>query len=248
MRRMQASGYSEKFRLEVLKSAVSAYEKICNNPTREMYRGKELNTPKVRNERLKKKHTWFRKGGFESVMFVPATPGSELRKMFEEEISTTSLKIKVVERAGTRVKKILQKNDPFRLDTCVDVGCMVCSTTGKGNCRKDGITYQIVCKGDCEGDTYYGETHSNGYTRGSQHQNDYQYRREGSVMWKHCVKKHHGQQQEFEMQVVDQVKNDATKRLILEAVRINEVPEERRINDKEEWIIGKIPCVRVSNL
>ena len=68
------------------------------------------------------------------------------------------------------------------------------------------------------------------------------------MMWKHCVKKHHGQQQEFEMQVVDQVKNDATKRLILEAVRINEVPEERRINDKEEWIIGKIPCVRVSNL
>ena len=50
------------------------------------------------------------------------------------------------------------------------------------------------------------------------------------------------------MQVVDQVKNDVTKRLILEAVRINEVPEERRINDKEEWIIGKIPCVRVSNL
>ena len=49
------------------------------------------------------------------------------------------------------------------------------------------------------------------------------------------------------MQVMDQVRNDATKRLILEAVRINSIPEERRINDKEEWIVGKIPAVRVTS-
>ena len=66
-------------------------------------------------------------------------------------------------------------------------------------------------------------------------------------MWKHCVRKHEGQEQQFEMKVIDQVKNDATKRLILEAVRINEIPESRRINDKEEWVIGKIPKVVVSN-
>ena len=50
------------------------------------------------------------------------------------------------------------------------------------------------------------------------------------------------------MRVKDQVKNDATKRLILEAVRINEVEEDHRINDKEEWIIGKIPAMTVSTL
>ena len=76
---------------------------------------------------------------------------------------------------------------------------------------------------------------------------DYQYRREGSVLWKHCVKKHNGVEQDFEMRIVDQVRNDPTKRLILEAVRINEIPEERRINDKEEWIIGKLPAVAVTN-
>ena len=109
------------------------------------------------------------------------------------------------------------------------------------------MTYQIVCKGDCGGDMYHGETHTNGYTRGSQHLSDYQYRREGSVLWKHCVKKHNGVEQDFEMRIVDQVRNDPTKRLILEAVRINEIPEERRINDKEEWIIGKLPAVAVTN-
>ena len=124
---------------------------------------------------------------------------------------------------------------------------MVCGTTGEGNCRKNGVVYQIQCKGDCGGDLYHGETHTNGYTRGLQHQSDYQYKREGSVMWKHCVRKHEGQEQQFEMKVIDQVKNDATKRLILEAVRINEIPESRRINDKEEWVIGKIPKVVVSN-
>ena len=69
---------------------------------------------------------------------------------------------------------------------------------------------------------YHGETHTNGYTRGSQHLSDYQYRREGSVLWKHCVKKHNGVEQDFEMRIVDQVRSDPTKRLILEAVRIDE--------------------------
>ena len=82
----------------------------------------------------------------------------------------------------------------------------------------------------------------------SQYMSDLQYKREGSVMWKQCIKKQGGEEQEFEMRVVDQVKNDATKRLILEAVRINEIPEERRINDREEWIIGKIPAVTVTNI
>ena len=111
------------------------------------------------------------------MMFIPATPDSELRRMIEEEIATTSLKIKVVERAGIRVKKLMQKNDPIKENLCNDVGCMVCSTTGEGNCRKNGITYCIVCKGDCRGSTYHGETHMNGFTWGSQHMCNLQYKK-----------------------------------------------------------------------
>ena len=248
MKRLQASGYSEEFRYEILKSAVSADEKISNDPTRPKYRSKEMNTPKARNERSKKKRNWFKKGGYESAMFVPATPGSELRRLIEEEVESTSIKIRIVERAGVRVKRMLQKNDPFKDKTCNEDNCFICSTTGEGKCRKSGITYQICCKGDCGEDIYHGETHGNGYTRGLEHESDFQHKRERSVMWKHCVKKHSGEEQEFEMRVVDQVKGDPTKRLILEAVRINEIPEERRINDKEEWIIGKIPAVTVTSL
>ena len=248
LKRMQASGYSERFRYQVLKSALTAYERIASDQLRPMYRSKESDTPKNRAERSRKKRDWFKKGGYESVMFIPATPDSKLAKLIEEEVKSSGVKIKVVERAGIKVKKLLQKNDPFKGKKCEDSTCFVCSTTNSGNCRKSGITYGIMCKGDCDGDTYNGETHGNGYTRGSQHSSDYHHKREGSVMWKHCVKKHEGREQQFEMKIMDYVRDDPTMRQILEAIRINELPENRRINDRDEWIVGRIPSVTVSEL
>ena len=69
-----------------------------------------------------------------------------------------------------------------------------------------------------------------------------------SVMWKHCEKKHEGVEQQIEMKIMDYVRGDPTKRQIMEAVRINNVPESARINDKKEWIVGKIPTVTVTDL
>ena len=108
--------------------------------------------------------------------------------------------------------------------------------------------YEIMCKGDCDGDAYKGETHANGYTRGGEHTSDYHHKREKSVMWKHCVKKHEGREQQFEMKIVDYVRDDPTMQQIMEALRINELPESRRINVKDEWIVGRIPSVAVSEL
>ena len=77
---------------------------------------------------------------------------------------------------------------------------------------------------------------------------DYQHKRTHSVMWKHCQKKHDGVEQQFDMKIVDYVRGDPTKRQIMEAVRINSIPENARINDKKEWIVGKIPTVAVTDL
>ena len=90
MRRMQASGYNNKIRYEVLKSAMNAYDKIKNNSLCPMFRGKEQNTPKKRSENKKKKRSWFRKGGYESVLFVQATPNSSLMKRIRNEIETST--------------------------------------------------------------------------------------------------------------------------------------------------------------
>ena len=82
-------------------------------------------------------------------MFVPATPRSELKKLIREEIAETDLKIKVVECSGNKVKRLLQRNDPFKNEKCDNDKCFVCTTTRKGGCRKTGITYLLRCLGDC---------------------------------------------------------------------------------------------------
>ena len=61
------------------------------------------------------------------------------------------------------------------------------------------------------------------------------------------MKEHGGVPQEFEMRVVDYVRGDPTKRQILEAIRINEIPEDKRINNRTEWCVGKLPNVEVND-
>ena len=241
MKRMQASGYDVRFRYEILKSAMYAYEVIENNTDRPKYRGKEWYTPEKRKETENKKRNWYRKGNYESVIFIPTTPRSELKKLLEEEIQETELRIKVVEKPGIKVKKILQKNDPFKRKECNLQECFICSTSRKGNCRRTGVTYKITCKGNCNGFVYNGETHANGFTRGEEHSSDYRSKRVSSIMWKHCVKEHEGVEQEFEMEIVDNVRNDPMLRQILESVRINKTSVSGRMNDQTGWNYVKLP-------
>ena len=247
MRRMQASGYEKKFRYEVLRSAINAYEKMDGDMDRPLYRGKEMNTAQRRKERKKEKNAWFKRGGCESVLFVQATPKSELKQMIQEELAASNINIKVIERSGRNVKRILQKNNPFAREQCVDNSCFVCTTTKEGDCRKSGVTYEIQCKGDCDGHRYGGETHANGFTRGGEHQKQYGLKNPESTMWKHCVKEHNGQEQEFEMRIVDYSRGDPLMRQIKEAININEIPIEKRLNDKKEWNIGKLPTMEITD-
>ena len=129
---------------------------------------------------------------------------------------------------------------------------MVCSGSNPGGCRDSGVTYRINCLGNKPGDpelqcedVYQGETGKNGYTRGGQHAIDYERKRESSTLWKHCVSKHGGQEQKFEMTIEDRSRNDPTKRQILEAVRIRKVPGEKLMNSKSEWNSARVPRARI---
>ena len=130
-----------------------------------------------------------------------------------------------------------------------------------GSCRETGITYTINCLGIPEGQdartedggqeqptctgVYNGETGRNGYTRGGKHLDEYNREVEGSGMWKHCLKHHSGQRQQFEMKVQDRVRNDATKRQILEAVRIERTEQESRMNSRGEWGANRVPRIEI---
>ena len=63
------------------------------------------------------------------MIFVPNTPGSELKKMCEEEVWKSQVKVKVVESAGKSIKSMLQKSDPSRTNDCQPLQkdeCPVC--------------------------------------------------------------------------------------------------------------------------
>ena len=255
MARMQASGYDKEFRLQVLKSALNAFEEKKEESRTS---GIPLNRPRSwrrmerRREREEKKKTWFQKNGVESVMFVPATPNEELRKMLQEKVDQAGVRIKVVEKSGTKMVRLLQKNDPFQKRACRDAeNCLVCNGGDEeegGYCRESGVTYKVKCLAPSEedpdqicGEPYNGETDRNGYSRGVEHAEDLNHEREHSVLWRHCVDKHGGVKQKFRMVIQDRSRNDPTKRQILEAVRIRRAGVNQILNGRSEWNGNRIP-------
>ena len=74
---LKRSGYDERLRLEVLKSAKVAFKKILENHQsglKPIYQSRQWMEEKRHQEKMMKKNKWHKKGQFESVVFVPYTP------------------------------------------------------------------------------------------------------------------------------------------------------------------------------
>ena len=165
-----------------------------------------------------------------SVMFVPYTRGGELAKRLrtaEEELGRqTGIKIKVVEKTGTRLVDLLHKSDPWQGQDCQRPGCLIGTTktkTGKGlsqDCTKRNIVYETWCR-KCEKmeekkilDTieeeeeqkkamkkirlfkYVGESSRSAYERGLEHARDLEELKKDSHMLKHYFSMHEGEKVE----------------------------------------------------
>ena len=246
MKKIQFSGYNKKFRYEVVNSAIKAYNKITeedNSGSKPMYRPRDYQENERKEDKKKKKKNWYAKGGYKSVIFVPSTPQSTLKKKYEAEINKTKLKIKVVEQAGTQLKQILQRSNPFSKYECDDDDCFHCKNGGKGNCRRNNVKYNIKCNG-CSS-IYNGETSKNAYTRGKEHEAGYRLRNENSHMWKHCVIDHKGEEQIFTMSVDKTFRKDPLLRQITEAMAIEETEEDDRMNSRAECRQNRVPRLRI---
>ena len=113
------------------------------------------------------------------------------QKEYKKIIDKHKINIKVVEKAGTQIKHILQKSDPFKNNKCEDTECLPCKGDNNDrptNCRKDGVVYHISCN-KCPA-MYIGETSRNANSRGKEHKNDYINRRENSIMLRHTKSCH----------------------------------------------------------
>ena len=175
MKRLQFSGYHKEFRYDIYNAANKAYQKLIdesNRGIRPMHRPKHWKRAERRLEKEEKKRTWYKRGGAESVIFVPCTPNELLKKKYEEEITKSNFKIKVMERSGVKIKDILHRKDPFKKERCERIDCFVCRSggKGKGSCDKENIKYKISCTENCgRKDIYQGETSYSAYTRGQEH-------------------------------------------------------------------------------
>ena len=117
---MKASGHSERFRLEVIKSGLEGFERM----TKVEEEGRRpVNRPRTWEPdlRQKQKHlkgrNWFRNGGHHVPLFVPHTPGSQLAKMVraKEEENNQGRKIcfLICEVGGTKLHNLNWTPNPW---------------------------------------------------------------------------------------------------------------------------------------
>jgi len=107
----------------------------------------------------KRKEDWYMAGGdCETMLFVDATSESVVKKRVETVVKRNGMKVKVVERAGTTMKQMLQKSDPFPLTGCGRRMCVMCENEMGVDCRTRGCVYEIECKEEGCGKKYVGMT------------------------------------------------------------------------------------------
>ena len=242
MMRLQFSGYSIQFREQVLRSALKAHKRIKEkvaNDERPLYRKKHWRQKERIREKRMKKTCWYKgKNDFKSVLFVQPTVGSALKKIYENVISKSRCRVKVVERAGTSVKKVLQKSYPFEKAKCED-NCFVCVSEGSGNCRRSNVSYEIVCdRVGCK-DVYIGETSRNAFCRGREHLKGLESMKDESVFIEHLKECHEGDTShppchKFKMNVTE-CHNTTLDRMVSEAVSIdiNQKQTTRRVLNRK---------------
>ena len=179
----------------------------------------------------------------QTYIFTPNLANTLTRHCFglviDAKLSSITKKVPVVERAGIRDGSIA-KAEPLRRNKCGRDDCFPCKTGG-GNCERNGAGYRIVCVQCTEEVAYEGETGSNGYSRGKEHQNALVLKQEENALWKHCLVAHAGVRVDFSMEVVGNF-HSYLVRQVNEGVRIKRSKAEL-MNSKAEF--HQHPVVRV---
>ena len=178
-------------------------------------------TKHKKQENLNQNNT---KNQIKAVMFIPYTPDGELAKLLrknEEDLSKiTDCKIKIIERAGTKLQDLITRSDPWKGSDCHRPNCLPCLTKIKTekyknqDCHKRSIVYETRCLTCQEQEhnridnleieesekreqklrtklyKYIGETSRSGFERGWEHLNDLAQLKPTSHMLKHILLTH----------------------------------------------------------
>ena len=191
----------------------------------------------------KKKREWYKEDGkYDSVLFVQPTPGSVLKKKVQAAAKRNGVMMKVVERAGSTMKKVLQRSNPFKKEKCERKDCPVCRFGKMGECRNRGCAYQIRCKEDNK--KYRGQTGRSVYERTKEEMVAWEKQDEKSPLWKHSIGCHGGRKFDIDITTMARFFGKPSRRLISEAVLIEELASDETMNSKLEWSYAKLNKVK----
>ena len=250
--RMQYSGYDQKERTDVYMKALTNFEKIKEKARVgeiPMYRSKFWMQKEREKAKDEKRENWYKKGGYETVLFVDATPNGTLSSNCRNILKKAGLScVRVIERSGSSIKSHLVKSNPFPRDTC---NCKVCSSRylkmEKVDCKVREVVYRVKCMGvDSESKPcksfYIGETSRSVGERFTDHLRKYETKLDKSVFWLHCRDDHNGVLQRLEVSIVCKRSSDAMLRQVSEAVLIEK--DDPDLNKRCEWGNGNVPWRR----
>ena len=262
---MKNSGYSVKYRTEILNSALLAFEKMIEDNktgTKPLYRDREWKKEERIDSKKDKKVNWYNTGNqgieYKSVLFVPVTKGGklvkEIRKREEELNRNCTERIKIIEGGGVKLKNLLVDKDPFPTMECDMKKCILCSDGKpvKIPCNSNNVGYKLLCE-TCHDrgllKVYEGETARSARIRGVEHMNNYKGGRNDSALYKHKINDHKDEEMNFRMEITKTFR-DPLSRQANEAVRISERKKIELLNSKNEFnhppiarIRGSIPKV-----
>ena len=140
------------------------------------------------------------------------------------------------ERGGSKVGS-MAKADPLKPDTCGKDNCFPCTSEGGGDCSKSSVGYRIECLKCPEtkmSAKYDGESGNNGFTRGLEHQDGLDKKKEVNPLWKHCEIEHNGEKVNFKMVCLKSFPS-AFMRQVNEGVRIANSKADICMNSKAEF-------------
>ena len=179
------------------------------------------------------------KNTVKAVVFVPRTRGGELaRELRDKEYELeklTGYRLKIVERAGVSLERLLHQSNPWQGEICGRDSCMLCQTKLTSeeqpkSCYKRNAVYQISCS-ECDAlaktdetkmrSLYIGETCRSSFERGREHLDAREDLKPDSHMLKHVLLHHEEKQDEvhFDM-TIKKFHRSAFERQVHESVII----------------------------
>ena len=199
-----------------------------------------------------------------SIIFVKRTPGGELAtrlKTLERELGKHFRRtIKVIERNGVQLQRVLTKSDPWSGVKCARPTCTVCRREEEKTptCSTSNITYKNSCKICQDRGTpacYIGESSRSLRERQNEHSGDCDKGLEGSHMASHLQEAHPdtwkeiqenggtGGWRNFKVEIVASHRS-AFRRQLQEAVLINS-EKGTLLNNLEEYNRCLVPTLEV---